>query len=326
MAKSALRSITFGATARSIIFGATASFGSFLLALCSIEPAWAGEAKDLFYQQLGTASTQAVNTGMSYWIELRRAGKLLKVDSRYKFRTGDRIRFHVTPNIDGHAHVVMIGGSSGAKLVLFPVPGKDPSNAVRRGKEYVLPPSTFIVFDATKGIERVRIAISRNNIASTAFLSKTPPNQLAMATISSNPAVDPSAGNNQLIVGFPEENKQSSQPAPVQAAAPADTTTDAIPNEMEEEEEESLSKDLFREDSAPRRRKRRRPAVAAAPAKPNAAAQVWHAMPPRRPPVKRPPAAAGVAAAAAATPPPVTIVVNSNPSEDLYADIALEHN
>lgn len=324
MENSALRTVTrilFGTKS-----GAAASCSSVLLAFCAWQPALAGEAKDLFYQQLNTPTqAQAVNTGMSYWIELRRAGKLLKVDSRYKFKTGDRIRFHVTPNIDGHAHIVMIGGSSGAKLVLFPVAGRDPSNAVKRGKEYVFPPATFIVFDATRGIERVRIAISRKNIASTAFLSNTPPSQLAMATISSNPAVDPAAGNGQLMVGFPEENKQASAPAPVEAAAPAATGSDAIPNEMEEEEEDDgLSKDLFREDSAPRRKKRRRPLVAsgAAPVRPNVAhvAQT----PGRRPPVKRPPAATAVAAAP--TPPPVTIVVNSNPSEDLYADIALEHN
>jgi hypothetical protein len=126
------------------------------------EPAHAGRAKDLFYQQLedGTPS----NTGMSYWIELRRGKSMKKVDSRYAFKSGDRIKIHLTSNVDGHAHVVLLQGTTGSKAVLFPVKGKDASNFIRKGRDMALPSTSFLVFDAKPGKEKLRIAISRKNL------------------------------------------------------------------------------------------------------------------------------------------------------------------
>lgn len=268
------------------------------------QPAFAGRAKDLFYQQL--EESQATNTGMSYWIELRRGNgkRLMKVDSRYAFKSGDRIKIHLTSNVDGHAHVVLLQGTTGSKAVLFPVKGKDASNFIRKGRDTALPTGTFLVFDAKPGKEKLRIAISRKNINTAMLLQENPGTQIAMASITNNPAVSANQDNDQIVVAFPEENK-----APVTVATNDTSSSDAIPNAIPNEPDEELSKDLFREDSKPKRpvvhkpvSNKQKPHVAHKPGghKPN------------RPPV-------------AVTPAPQTIIVNNNPAEILFAEIVLEH-
>jgi hypothetical protein len=271
----------------------------------------------MFYQQLKEPAHQS-NIGLSYWIELRRNGRMMRVDSREHFRGGDKIKFHITPNIEGHAHIVMLSGSSGKQAVLFPVPGKDTTNVVHRGRDYAIP-STYLVFDNTKGREHLRIALSRHDVDSSVFLQDQAPTKVAMATISPNPAVDPSAGRNQIKVSFPEDipkpkpRPAAPPPKPVADAAPPPTNdapiADAIPND-------DSSKDLFREDSAPVH------AVAHAshhsyhPAAHHAYHPAYHASSAYRPPaVYTPP-----------PPPPSTVVLNTNANEDLFADISLEHD
>lgn len=271
------------------------------------EPAHAGRAKDLFYQQLddGTPS----NTGMSYWIELRRGKSMKKVDSRYAFKSGDRIKIHLTSNVDGHAHVVLLQGTTGSKAVLFPVKGKDASNFIRKGRDMALPSTSFLVFDAKPGKEKLRIAISRKNLSTAFLLQDNPGTQIAMANITNNPAIDTTQGNNQIVVAFPEENKSQ---APV--VANNDTSaSDAIPNAIPNEPDEELSKDLFREDSKPKRPVVHKPADTSSKPKPHVA----HKPGAHKPGAHRPPVAV--------TPAPQTIVVNNNPSEVLYAEIVLEH-
>lgn len=269
------------------------------------ESAHAGQAKDLFYQQLQEGS--ATNTGISYWIELRRGKTMKKVDSRFAFKSGDRIKIHLTSNVDGHAHVVLLQGTTGSKAVLFPVKGKDASNFIRKGRDMALPSSTFLVFDAKPGKEKLRIAVSRKNINTALLLQDNPGTQIAMASITNNPAVDATQGNNQLVVAFPEENK-----APAATVANNDTSaTDAIPNAIPNEPDEELSKDLFREDSKPKK------PVVHKPSTNKPKPHVAHKPGAHKPGAHRPPVAV--------IPAPQTIVVNNNPSEVLFAEIILEH-
>ncbi|MBX9694654.1 MAG: DUF4384 domain-containing protein [Cyanobacteria bacterium] len=274
-----------------------------LVCLQYAPPAQAARAKDMFYQQLETSTP--TNTGVSYWIELRRGKGKQKVDSRFAFKSGDRIKFHLTANVDGHAHVVLIAGTTGKKAVLFPVQGKDATNGIKKGRDLAVPAATFLVFDRNAGKERVRIAVSRKNIDSASLLEDNPGTKIAMANITRSAAIDPTAGNEHLLVAFPEENKES-----VAQAKPdeSDAIANAIPNEPEEE----MSKDLFREDSAPRPAHKPRPAGHKPASK-------------RQGTVRRKPSTAHKPPAPV-TPPPQTIIVNENPSDVLYAEVVLEHN
>ncbi len=290
------------------------SLGFSLTIVCSLgmPSAYAG-VKDMFYQQLNNPSQQ-INTGMSYWIELRRGATIKRVDNRTTFKSGDRIRFHVTSNIDGHAHCVMLQGSSGKQAVLFPVPVKDPSNSVTRGKAAIIPSTTFLVFDNKKGTEHIRLAVSRNNIDTNALLQPVLDMTQAMATITPNAAVDATQGKPQLLVAF---GGGSSPPNPLPQAAkppasdpPALSMDEAIPSE-------NYSKDLYREDSAPPRKKPFRPHTAhVVPHKPTS----HHTAHVPQHSGHHPPSGGGV------QPTPETIIVNTNTAEDLYVDITLEHS
>lgn len=257
-----------------------------------------GSAKALFYEQLAESPSQVSNIGMSYWIELRRNGATKRVDSRYKFHSGDKIKFHITPDINGHAHVVMLEGSSGAKSILFPVPGIDPNNVVRRGKDHVIPKTSYLVFNNKRGREHLRIGLSRNQVKTAEFLKPQGTSEIAMASITSNAAVDPSSGSPQLLVAFPEDDQTPKAPA-IESTATDEGITNAIPNT------DQFSKDLFRDDPVPVQPHIKKPAS-------SAPHRVAHRA--RRPPM-------GTAA-----PLPVTVVLNTNAKEDLYVDISLEHD
>ena len=312
---------------------------------CCLPSVASSYARDMFYQQLkeptaapaafsgththhGSVSAgHAANTGLSFYIEMVRGGRTSKVDSRTKFRGGDKIKFHIVSNVDGYAHVVMLQGSSGNQAVLFPVQGKDPTNHMVRGKEYTIPSVTWLVFDNTPGREHVRIAITKRDEDPAKFLQPQATSQLAMAQISPNPAIDPSGGKEQIKVSYKEDIPKptpivrpavGTPPAAVQeAAAPvAPPTNDApIANAIPDEDS---SKDLFREDSGPGHSSR--------PATHHVVHHVSHASsyhPVYRPSHSsyRPPSVYTPPA-----PPPTTVVLNTNANEDLYADISLEHD
>lgn len=139
-----------------------------LLAGCP-QFSYAGEegAKGLFLEQLDNPA-QKLNTGIQYWIELKREGQFLKVNNKYPFRSGDRIRFHVKANIDGYAYVLLTSGSRGEQSVLFPEPHED--NKIVRGKDYALPSDGFLIFDEHPGVEKVSLVVSRLPMDATAYL------------------------------------------------------------------------------------------------------------------------------------------------------------
>jgi hypothetical protein len=130
-------------------------------------------AKGLFFAQL-EKPTENLNTGMRYWIELTRKGQseVAHVSNKQQFHTGDQIRFHVRPNIDGFAYIVLRSGSRGEQAVLFPDSARGDNNRVSRGEDYILPADGAFEFDKNPGMEKLTILLSRTAINAQAYLSK----------------------------------------------------------------------------------------------------------------------------------------------------------
>lgn len=133
-------------------------------------------AKDLFYKQLDKPQL-AMNTGVQYWIELHRKGQVLKVSNKTAFFSGDKIRFHVRPNIDGYAYVLLKSGSRGDRDVLFPVAKYGDDNHIVHGRDISIPEkeNDLLEFDNDPGIEHVGIVLSRKPINAQEYLNKTQP-------------------------------------------------------------------------------------------------------------------------------------------------------
>ncbi len=130
--------------------------------------------KDLFRTQMNNQKEEH-NTGVQYWIELKRGSEpLLKVSNKYSFKTGDQVRFHLKPNIDGYAYVLLKSGSRGERAVLFPNERAHEANHVAHGKDVMIPgDGTFLQFDENPGTEQLSLVISRAPINATAFLEST---------------------------------------------------------------------------------------------------------------------------------------------------------
>lgn len=112
--------------------------------------------------------TTASNAGIKYWIELKRDGKKFKCNSRTAFKSGDEIRFHVIPEVDGYAYVVLKQGSNGGKAVLYP-PENKPSNILRADIDYPLPYDGWLAFDNSPGIEKLNLIFSRQKVDTNRF-------------------------------------------------------------------------------------------------------------------------------------------------------------
>jgi hypothetical protein len=182
-----------------------------------------GTPRDLYYEQMDSPK-EALNTGMKYWIELRRGNSTTIVDNRTKFKSGDQIRVRIVPNVSGYAYVVMMKGTSGNQSVLFPN-NTVPNNRVVAGKQYSLPSAGFLKFDNNPGTETLRVLLSRKAMDKTALLKNGVEISTAVALAA------PEVKENQLVA-YPEQEK---------------TAVD-IPAEPEEiKAGENNSKDLFYE-------------------------------------------------------------------------------
>lgn len=140
-------------------------------------------AKGLFFQQL-ERPTQKLNTGLSYWIELKRGKSVQRVTNKTQFKTGDSIRFHVRSNIDGYAYILLSCGSRQEKSVLFPDERMGERNHIEAGKEYTLPSDGYLTFDENPGTERLTLLLSRNEMNAEAYLQG--PRRNGVAMIASN--------------------------------------------------------------------------------------------------------------------------------------------
>ncbi|MBX9690532.1 MAG: DUF4384 domain-containing protein [Candidatus Obscuribacterales bacterium] len=127
-------------------------------------------AKDLFYKQQSNPKV-VLNTGMQYWIELKRDGKSTNVSNKFAFKTGDSIRIHVKPNTDVFAYIVLKEGSGGEQSILFPDPRFRDNNKLKAGSDYSLPQEGFLTFDQNPGTERLMLILSRNTINASKFFA-----------------------------------------------------------------------------------------------------------------------------------------------------------
>lgn len=169
-----MKAVLFKSSLLALSFAAALGLGP---ALADIAEPESG-AKGLFFEQL-ERPTEAINTGLRYWIELKRGKVTSRVSNKYQFKSGDHIAFHVRANIDGYAYILLSSGSRGEQSVLFPDSSTGESNRVERGHDYILPATGTLTFDENPGTEKLTLLLSRSPIDAQAYLSK-PTEQVTM--------------------------------------------------------------------------------------------------------------------------------------------------
>lgn len=113
----------------------------------------------------GNITRSATQTALSYWIELKRNGKIYRCNNKTTFKSGDAIRFHVMAEVDGYAYVLLQQGSTGSTAILFPSKETGENNYLRSQQDYPLPYDDWLAFDEHPGLEKVRIMFSKTQIA-----------------------------------------------------------------------------------------------------------------------------------------------------------------
>ena len=100
-----------------------------------------------------------LNPGVMYWIELVRPGGTLKrVSNDRVFRSGDRIRIHVTTNSDGYLHIMHSGSTGNAKVI--PV-SNAPRGEVKMGTDNTVPSNGgWLRFDNNPGEETIKLVFA----------------------------------------------------------------------------------------------------------------------------------------------------------------------
>jgi hypothetical protein len=121
------------------------------------------DARRAFIEQLNNPNRK-MNVGLSYWIELTRNGKSYRCNNKYKFRSGDLIKFHMVANADGYVYVVLKKGSSGTQSLLFPSAATGMDNELKLARDYSVPTKTALQFDNKPGIEEVALIFSRTKL------------------------------------------------------------------------------------------------------------------------------------------------------------------
>lgn len=189
-------------------------------------------AKGLFFEQLQKPA-ESLNTGLRYWIEMKRDGNTQHVSNKTQFKSGDSIRFHVRSNINGYAYILLSSGSRGEQSVLFPDEKAGENNKIGAGREYILPQDGSLTFDENPGTEKLTLLLSRTPIDAKSYLAKPAGNKEVTLIASS------SSGSKDLVpariyVAYSAPHADGPPPAVIAAAnnhhdrGPA--TTGAVPN------------------------------------------------------------------------------------------------
>jgi hypothetical protein len=110
-------------------------------------------------------TTQPAVTGLMYWIDLRtEKDELLRVDSSRTFHSGERIRIHVTSNVDGHL-VIMQSQDGGPIQMLFPS-GKTWDNKVQKFQDRTFPSeNAWFKFDNKTGELRLLMMVTADPVS-----------------------------------------------------------------------------------------------------------------------------------------------------------------
>ncbi len=131
-------------------------------------PCFGEDNADALYDKQLKKPGEKINSGITYWLELHRAGNKTQVSNRTEFHSGDGVRFHCKPNFNGYAYILMMEASQGDHYVLFPTK-KFPNNKFVAGKEISLPVGNegnraWLKFDKVPGDETLRVMLSRTPI------------------------------------------------------------------------------------------------------------------------------------------------------------------
>jgi len=102
---------------------------------------------------------------ISYWIELYRGGKVYRCNNKMEFKTGDAIRFHLIPESDGYAYLVMKTSTTGKSDVLFPNKDYGTQNFLKQGQDYPIPTTGWMKFDNNPGTEQLGLVFGQDKIA-----------------------------------------------------------------------------------------------------------------------------------------------------------------
>lgn len=97
---------------------------------------------------------------INFWIELNRDNKTFRCNNKMEFKTGDRIRFHLIPETDGFAYLVMKAGTTGKSDVLFPNAKYGTQNYLSHGKDYPIPAVGWMQFDQHPGTEQLGLVFA----------------------------------------------------------------------------------------------------------------------------------------------------------------------
>ncbi|MDR3615802.1 MAG: DUF4384 domain-containing protein [Candidatus Obscuribacterales bacterium] len=301
-------------------------------------------AKGLFFQQMDSPSV-AMNTGVQYWIELHRDGETIHANNKTKFRSGDSIRFHVKPNIDGFAYIMLRQGSRGEQSQLFPnAENHEDNNQITHGKEMVLPAGGALVFDHNPGLEKLTLLISRKPIDAKAFISgeseqtektapaKFAPQRIAMACSGSKDLIP-----NQVLVSYVSPSgaygsQLKDMPAAQHLASTSGETKTALagtstlrPSSMQATTVPTkVNKETSGKDVASRLQKSKTSVSASTAAKTDTKADVPTLFTAKKNTIKHV-AKANVGKRKNTLAPGVVTVVYKNPDGVLAADISLEH-
>lgn len=189
----------FGIYAGGSIFSLLALFASSLLAAEAVDG-----AKNLFYRQIEQPSA-SINTGMQYWIELKRNGKVSNVSNKFQFKSGDKIRIHVKSNIDGFAYVLLVEGSRGEQSILFPDAQFHDNNRVRAAIDIPIPGDGYLTFDQNPGTEKLVLLLSRKQMDATQYIANKANKRVQIAAVRSG-AKDLIPGS--VVLAYAEQDSE----------------------------------------------------------------------------------------------------------------------
>jgi len=119
-------------------------------------------------------------------ILLLRDGEESIVLPSYKFKSGDKVKFVYTTNIDCYVYS-MSQGSSGDYSMLFPHPRAGLDNYVKRNETYTIPVKGKFRFDDKKGVEKILLVLATEKVPE---LEEVVKSQKAVASNSSVKSVE----------------------------------------------------------------------------------------------------------------------------------------
>src|SRR5207237_7409119 len=87
-----------------------------------------------------------------------------RCNNKMQFKTGDAIRFHLIPENDGYAYLVMKAGTTGKSDVLFPNKTYGTQNHLKQGQDYPIPAVGWMQFDDHPGTEQLGLVFAGEKV------------------------------------------------------------------------------------------------------------------------------------------------------------------